>query len=604
MKMNAIKKLVISSWLASACSVLFAGWTSEGMIEKYKELPSELNILNEAETFYGKNSGGLWLCATVITTDEGLSFHMTSAPETTTLVTFSQVLKFGQFDDIESLDKWLDQFIVKVWDEMEEAYVEVFKDGYAGDNIVEAWNAVFDLNKAKMDSVIQKIDAAWMDWLKKHEASVAGDDGGGSGGGRSETIKKMDDALNASIKQAEDQAEDLKKESEDAAEELKEAEIDLSKYNDERTQQASQLITDALSDFDAALADLDRAIESENLDALDLVNSGLDAVLSKIGGAVALIEGLQGEGYSESVEAMRSAMLVISQAKLDVQKTRDTGDWSHAKRARESLGSLNRLANIRKALAHAKIMLGKAKGKFIRLGIEQNTILALIDAYELLRADFIAFRVRFGQHIVRYMTDMNTIGAYLGSTNAMAFFSSDRKVEKMKAEDLERWYKFSKPDSIDPSLGFGMSDIGGRKWKMQWDTLASIYGVYAFPYSKDDTKGFGAVMRMYNLNTMADINYNGFYSLRDDEDHWRTNWFARGITAPKNWADGKTIKVKDGKFVSGISVKTDVPPDGAEYTEGRGRRLVFKSADDSNVKIGVTTNAVGDVEITIGVYYK
>ena len=602
--MNAIKKLVISSWIASACSVLFAGWTSEGMIEKYKELPSELNILNEAETFYGKNPGGLWLCATVVTTDEGLSFHMTSDPETTTLVTFSQVLKFGQFDDIESLDKWLDQFIVKAWDEMEEAYVEVFKEGYAGDNIVEAWKAVFDLNKAKMDSVIQKIDAAWMDWLKKHEAEVAGDDGRGSGGGGAETIKKMDDALNASINQAKDQAEDLKKESEEVTEELKEAEIDLSKYNDERTQQASQLITEALSDFDAALADLDRAIESENLDALDLVNSGLDAVLSKIGGAVALIEGLQGEGYAESVEAMRSAMLVISQAKLDVQKTRDTGDWSHAKRARESLGSLNRLANIRKALAHAKIMLGRARGKFIRLGIEQNTILALIDAYELLRADFIAFRVRFGQHIVRYMTDMNTIGAYLGSTNAMAFFSSDRKVEKMEVEDLARWYKFSKPDSIDPSLGFGMSDIGGRKWKMQWDTLASIYGVYAFPYSKDDTKGFGAVMRMYNLNSMADINYNGFYSLRDDEDHWRTNWFARGITAPKNWADGKTIKVEDGKFVSGLSVKTDNPPDGAQYTEGSGRRLVFKSADDSNVKIGVTTNDVGDIEITIGVYYK
>ena len=120
-------------------------------------------------------------------------------------------------------------------------------------------------------------------------------------------------------------------------------------------------------------------------------------------------------------------------------------------------------------------------------------------------------------------------------------------------------------------------------------------------------------MQTYDEGSFKKQNIRGFYAdLEADKQNIVTNWYAGHITAPKNWADGKTITVKNGVFLRNDVLafygnEGDAKTKETAITIGSGTAtnyVSFASAYDSNVKVKCEGDGSGGVKITMGVCYR
>lgn len=160
---------------------------------------------------------------------------------------------------------------------------------------------------------------------------------------------------------------------------------------------------------------------------------------------------------------------------------------------------------------------------------------------------------------ISYMNDVNRIGAYLGSTTAMEYFSAEAK-EIISAEGTKKWMKFNTPNPLfrDAADEADYTTVGklGTFNGYPFDNIFRLMGsTYFVTYM--DSNWLERFANTYDQGEFDKYNIRGFLEeVESDGDTVTTNWYANKITAPKNWADGTSIVVTNGKFSVASEVQT------------------------------------------------
>lgn len=170
-----------------------------------------------------------------------------------------------------------------------------------------------------------------------------------------------------------------------------------------------------------------------------------------------------------------------------------------------------------------------------------------------------ALQANISRFKISYMNDVNRIGAYLGSTTAMEYFSAEPE-EINSAEGTKKWMKFNAPnplfrDAADEADYTTIGKLGTFKGG-PFDNIFRLMGSTYFVTYMDST-WLDRFATTYDQGQFVKENIRGFYEeAESDGDTVTTNWYANKITAPKNWADGTSIVVTNGKFAVASEIQT------------------------------------------------
>lgn len=218
----------------------------------------------------------------------------------------------------------------------------------------------------------------------------------------------------------------------------------------------------------------------------------------------------------------------------------------------------------------------------------------LESAVSKLKSDFIAPRV-----------NMKRLSFYLG-------FAADWDDDIWKSEDISGQegimaYNFQPAFDVDESIPLESYIRFGY-----YHSFLQRLGFLSF----DPTMMYGD--KMYKFFVPTTPGFKGFqYIPNDIETHGSTsitNMNAVGLTAPKNWVDGSSVIVTNGKFsvkapsASGYALKfvgtTTTNSRVIGGPSSKTNTVMFASAADSNVSVTIGDLADDIITVTIGVYYK
>lgn len=602
-----MKKIVFCALASFAAHFAFGGyaWYSEEINAILAKMPEKYYTKVNA-TLYGHFKDEIWSPPYAIYNSTTGKFLITNHASFN-VTSYATLNEYGKYDTYNSLESFIDNCGQYVIDEFGNKYT------IYDDNVASFYAEYEASNMAVAREAFNALESAFVMW--KNDAVSASTQIGADVGKLAELTKEIDNSLGKAKDEIKKAVDDTKAAAEKMNNELAQVQEDLTKISEEAVYNAQKQIDNAVNDFNSFVTSLENAISKGEWDDTMFEASFNELTKSEqdlVDAITQLQQSSQDPEVQNAITILGGQLTGIRSLKTSLREAIDAKDMDAARGVLNAARGMSSLYNSRAAVSNVNNRVKELKSKADVLGVLAKAALSTMSEQDDFEASIGKLREAFSAMFITAMDNFHQINAYLGSTNSMAYVikrESANELADFSIDELERWAKISAPDKIDDAYGFGASQFGGRRWNFVYDNLASTYMTWAWPLVEDDSgdpqTGFLKFMEHFNLSGLSP-RYKGFVESinYDSEEHPQTNWVANGITAPKNWADGKTVKVKDGKFVSGLSVKTDNPPDGAQYTEGSGRRLVFKSADDSNVKIGVTTNAVGDIEITIGVYYK
>ena len=602
-----MKKIVFCAMASFAAHLAFGGyaWFSEEINAILAKMPDKYYTKVNA-TLYGFFHGEIWSPPYAVYDSTTGKFYITDG-SSFNVTSYATLNEYGKYDTEKSLDSFFDNCGQYVQDEFGSEYI------IYDDNMASFYAEYEASNMAVAREAFNALESAFVMW--KNDAVSASTPIGADVGKLAELTKEIDKSLGKAKDEIKKAVDDTKAAAEKMNKELAKVQEDLTKISEESVYNAQKQIDSAVNDFNSFVTSLENAISKGEWDDTMFEASFNELTKSEqdlVDAITQLQQSSQDPEVQNAITILGGQLTGIRSLKTSLRAAIDAKDMDAASGVLNAARGMSSLYNSRAAVSNVNNRVKELKSKADVLGVLAKAALSTMSEQDDFEASIGKLRAAFSAMFIMAMDNFHQINAYLGSTNSMAYVikrESANELADFSIDELERWVRISAPDKIDDAYGFGASQFGGHRWNFVYDNLASTYMTWAWPLVEDDSgdpqTGFLKFMEHFNLSGLSP-RYKGFVESinYDSEEHPQTNWVANGITAPKNWADGKTIKVKDGKFVSGLSVKTDNPTDGAQYTEGSGRRLVFKSADDSNVKIGVTTNDVGDVEITIGVYYK
>lgn len=602
-----MKKIVFCALASFAAHFAFGGyaWYSEEINAILAKMPEKYYTKVNA-TLYGHFKDEIWSPPYAIYNSTTGKFLITNHASFN-VTSYATLNEYGKYDTYKSLESFIDNCGQYVIDEFGNKYT------IYDDNVASFYAEYEASNMAVAREAFNALESAFVMW--KNDAVSASTQIGADVGKLAELTKEIDNSLGKAKDEIKKAVDGTKAAAEKMNNELAQVQEDLTKISEEAVYNAQKQIDNAVNDFNSFVTSLENAISKGEWDDTMFEASFNELTKSEqdlVDAITQLQQSSQGPEVQNAITILGGQLTGIRSLKTSLRAAIDAKDMDAASGVLNAARGMSSLYNSRAAVSNVNNRVKELKSKADVLGVLAKAALSTMSEQDDFEASIGKLREAFSSMFITAMDNFHQINAYLGSTNSMAYVikrESANELADFSIDELERWAKISAPDKIDDAYGFGASQFGGRRWNFVYDNLASTYMTWAWPLVEDDSgdpqTGFLKFMEHFNLSGLSP-RYKGFVESinYDSEEHPQTNWVANGITAPKNWADGKTVKVKDGKFVSGLSVKTDAAPQGAQYTEGSGRRLVFKSADDSNVKIGVTTNDIGDIEITIGVYYK
>lgn len=578
------------------------------------DFPKKYRTLDTPVKLYGSFSDNYW------TPPNATVDSMTGAVEVknNTVITVSDFFtlnNYGQYDPSISVGHYednckeylTDEFGQKYWYYSEE--VAEFYTKYESLNITAVANA-FDQLKAKFSLYVSSIRTQTEG--QSYDASQL-----------VEKIKEIDSALDSASEQIAETAKAVENRVAQFNQSIAEVQDKLLNVSNEAVADAQRFITKCVDNFSSFLNSLEESIESGDMwkEAAEDAYSELSESEKNI---IEAIENLypytQDPDVASAYDALYIQQRTISAIKNSLRQAIDNDDKS-------ALGGiLNRAKNVgiintRKAMKRIDNAAKTYQSQARVLSALQSAAIGTVDYLKMIDGQIDAIRAEFNAFVLDTMDNFHQINAYLGSTNSMAYVikrESANEIEDFSIAELERWAKISAPDNIDDRYGFGASQFGGRRWNFVYDNLASTYMTWAWPLMELDGEPVSSkykFMEHFNLSGLAN-NYKGF-----DEEYSElggkpeTNWVARGITAPKNWADGTTVVVTNGMFTVNASGSAlafygnegDAKTKETAITIGSGTAtnyVSFASETNSNVKVKCDGDGSGGVKITIGVYYK
>ena len=610
-----MKRIVFCAMAAFAAHFAFGAyaWFSKEInaILARADFPKEYRTIDTPVKLYGSFSGNYW------TPPNATVDSMTGAVEikNNTVITVSDFFtlnNYGQYDPSISVGHYADNCKEYLTDEFGQKYwyyseeVAAFYTKYESLNITAVANA-FDQLKAKFSLYVSSIRTQTEG--QAYDASKL-----------AEKIKEIDSALDSASEQIAETAKAVENRVSEFNQSIAEVQDKLLNVSNEAVADAQRFITKCVDDFSSFVNGLEEAIESGDMwkEAAEDAYSELSESEKNIIEAIEKLDPYRQDlDVASAYDALYIQQKTISGIKKSLRQAIDNGDQS-------ALGGiLNRaknagIINTRKAMKRIDNAAKTYQSQARVLSALQSAAIRTSDYLKMIDGRIEEIRSEFNKFVLDTMDNFHQINAYLGSTNSMAYVikrESASVLEDFTTSELERWVKISAPDKIDDAYGFGASQFGGRRWNFVYDNLASTYMTWAWPLMELDGEPVSSMykfMEHFNL-TGASPKYKGFTEEYSElSGRPETNWVAKGITAPKNWADGKTITVKKGVFqrndvLAFYGNDGDAKTKETAITIGSGTAtnyVSFASADDSNIKVKCEGDGSGGVKITIGVYYQ
>ena len=610
-----MKRIVFCAMAAFAAHFAFGAyaWFSKEInaILARADFPKKYRTIDTPVKLYGSFSGNYW------TPPNATVDSMTGAVEikNNTVITVSDFFtlnNYGQYDPSISVGHYADNCKEYLTDEFGQKYwyyseeVAAFYTKYESLNITAVANA-FDQLKAKFSLYVSSIRTQTEG--QAYDASKL-----------AEKIKEIDSALDSASEQIAETAKAVENRVSEFNQSIAEVQDKLLNVSNEAVADAQRFITKCVDDFSSFVNGLEEAIESGDMwkEAAEDAYSELSESEKNIIEAIEKLDPYRQDlDVASAYDALYIQQKTISGIKKSLRQAIDNGDQS-------ALGGiLNRaknagIINTRKAMKRIDNAAKTYQSQARVLSALQSASIITTDYLKMIDGRIEEIRSEFNKFVLDTMDNFHQINAYLGSTNSMAYVikrESASVLEDFTTSELERWVKISAPDKIDDAYGFGASQFGGRRWNFVYDNLASTYMTWAWPLMELDGEPVSSMykfMEHFNL-TGASPKYKGFTEEYSElSGRPETNWVAKGITAPKNWADGKTITVKKGVFqrndvLAFYGNDGDAKTKETAITIGSGTAtnyVSFASADDSNIKVKCEGDGSGGVKITIGVYYQ
>lgn len=611
-----MKRIVFCAMAAFAAHFAFGAyaWFSKEInaILARADLPKKYRTLDTPVKLYGSFSGNYW------TPPNATVDSMTGAVEiknntVTTVSDFFTLNNYGQYDPSISVGHYADNCKEYLTDEFGQKYwyyseeVAAFYTKYESLNITAVANA-FDQLKAKFSLYVSSIRTQTEG--QAYDASKL-----------AEKIKEIDSALDSASEQIAETAKAVENRVAQFNQSIAEVQDKLLNVSNEAVSDAQRLITKCVDDFSSFVNSLEEAIESGDMwkEAAEDAYSELSESEKNIIEAIEKLDPYRQDlDVASAYDALYIQQKTISGIKKSLRQSIDNGDKS-------ALGGiLNRaknagIINTRKAMKRIDNAAKTYQSQSRVLSALQSAAIRTSDYLKMIDGRIEEIRSEFNKFVLDTMDNFHQINAFLASTNSMMYLDKRKTAGTIKdftTDELERWAKISTQDPLfrdkEDENNYETISLLGMFGGSTYNTIFRLIGsTYFMTYM--DIEWMDRFMQTYDEGSFKKQNIRGFYEvLEADKLNIVTNWYAGHITAPKNWADGKTITVKNGVFLRNDVLafygnEGDAKTKETAITIGSGTAtnyVSFASADDSNVKVKCEGDGSGGVKITIGVYYQ
>lgn len=608
-----MKKIVFCALAAFAAHISFCAgmaWYSPAVNAMIRALDrSGYSYSQPSVTLYGSFSATIWEPPTAKYDSMTGLFTPHGSPQIVT--SYHDLNEYGKYYTDASVENFFLNCGAYVKDEFNTPYLVY-------DNNVASFYALYEKkNFEAVRSAFATLEGVYTEWGKQQIANTT------ELGYDTEKFAELSKEIDKNLKDAQEEINNAIEASKELADNLNkqmnQVQLDLTQISEEAVYDAQRQIDGAVSDFNSFIKSLQAAITKADGEGGEWDDSLFQGAMNELNKSEAeLVEAIKSLQLSSQSETVQNAITVISgqlnqvrAVRTKLQEAIRDKDLDKAKSALSDAGVVG-LVNGQKSVSGIKNYLNSMKSKAEVLGTLTGAALSAMNEQDAFRAEIEKFRANFSFMFITAMDNFHQINAYLGSTNSMAYVIKRESVNELadfSIDELERWAKISAPDNIDDRYGFGASQLGGRRWNFIYDNLASTYTMWAWPLMDLDGEPVSSMykfMKHFNL-TGTSTKYMGFteeYSELDGRPE--KYWLANGITAPKNWADGKTIKVTNGHYVvvggSGASVDNVSITTNTTYgavTKGNASVYGFSTAGQGSVpyktaegRVGWVTNSV------------
>ena len=605
-----MKKIVFCAMTALAAHFAFGAyaWFSREInaILARADFPKKYRTLDTPVKLYGSFSDNYW------TPPNATVNSMTGAVEikNNTVITVSDFLtlnNYGKYDPSISVGHYEDNCKEYLTDEFGQKYsyyseeVAAFYTNYESLNITAVANA-FDQLKAKFSLYVSSIRTQTEG--QAYDASKL-----------AEKIKEIDSALDSASEQIAETAKAVENRVAQFNQSIAEVQDKLLNVSNEAVADAQRFITKCVNDFSSFVNSLEEAIESGDMwkEAAEDAYSELSESEKNI---IEAIENLypytQDPDVASAYDALYIQQKTISGIKESLRRAIDNADKS-------ALGEiLNRaknagIINTRKAMKRIDNAAKTYQSQARVLSALQSAAIGTVDYLKIIEGRIEEIRSEFNKFVLDTMDNFHQINAYLASTNSMMYLDKRNiasTLEDFTTDELKQWAKISTQEPLfrDKKDENSYETIGrlGMFRGSTYNTILRLIGsTYFMTYM--DSEWLGRFMNTYDQGGFRPENIRGFYEqIETEKSHTVTNWYAGHITAPKNWADGKTIIATNGYYMavggSGVRVDNASITTNTIYgavANGNASVYGFSTAENGSVlyktvggKVGWTTNSV------------
>lgn len=551
-----MKKIAFIIVATFAAQIAFGRWYSDVYNNILADLGEKYFATPFAVELYGFFNGNIWTPPYATLNPITWEFEADNIEGNSVIVTrFADLNNRGKYDYDLSLNNFKDKCAVYLSDEFGQPYT-MYDDNFAGAFFKEYESKNYNAARTALMDLLNDAVTKWGKDGITGTMTQAGQDVQEL----VEKTKKMSEELKDESDKVKEAIDKTKQTAENLNQEIEKVQKDLTKISEEAVYNAQKQIDSAVSDFNSFVTSLENAISKGEWDDTMFEDSFNELTKSEqdlVDAIKQLQQSSQAPEVQNAIKILGDQLTGIRSLKTSLRAAIDAKDIDAARGVLNAARGMSSLYNSRAAVSKVNNRVKSLKSEIGVLGVLADTALTSMKDYDAMKADLDRIRANFSFMFITAMDNFHQINAYLGSTNSMAYVikrESANDLSDFTIDELEQWVKISAPDNIDDRYGFGASQFGGRRWNFIYDNLASTYMTWAWPLGQDDSgdpqPGFLKFMEHFNLSGLAP-RYKGFVESinYDSEEHPQTNWVANGITAPKNWADGKTIIVTNGHYV-------------------------------------------------------
>ena len=612
-----MKKIVFCALAAFAAHFAFGGyaWYSEEINAILAKMPAKYYTKVNA-TLYGFFHGEIWSPPYAVYDSTTGKFYITDG-SSFNVTSYATLNEYGKYDTEKSLYSFFDNCGQYVQDEFGSEYT------IYDDNMASFYAEYQASNMAVAREAFNSLESAFVMW--KNDAVSASTPIGADVGKLAELTKEIDNSLGKAKDEIKKAIDDTKAAAEKMNNELAQVQEDLAKISEEAVYNAQKQIDSSVNDFNSFITSLENAISKGEWDDTMFEDSFNELTKSEqdlVDAIKQLQQSSQAPEVQNAITILGGQLTGIRSLKTSLRAAIDAKDIDAARGVLNAARGMSSLYNSRAAVSKVNNRVKELKSKADVLGVLAKAALSTMSEQDDFEASIGKLRDAFSSMFITAMDNFHQINAFLASTNSMEYLNRRKTANSLAdftIEELERWVKISTQEPLfrDADDEREYETIGGLGVfsGSTYNTIFRLIGsTYFMTYM--DLEWMDRFMQTYDEGSFKKQNIRGFYEvLEADKRNIVTNWYANKITAPKNWADGETLIVTNGKFTVNASGSAlafygnegDAKTKETAINIGSGTAtnyVSFASANDSNVKVKCESDGIGGVKVTIGVYWR